>query len=188
MYVSPSVLFHQSHTSSSLFYSQNIARVHPRRPCDLANSFFSIVGLVLRPSHVRNTLEPSMAVTHVLFVDDESRGDSIFQFACFLFHVIELSFHKFLFLARPSFIFNTSRFSFTASSCPIFLVVCCRVLRKESTHKERKQKERKHEDIFQSFCEVFEISFVILLLLMSILFEKDFLKRLCLTKMEKTVS
>ena len=107
VYVSPSVVFHQSHSPSSLFKPrrhllsknlfplQNIARVHPRRPGDLANSFFSIVGLVLRPSHVGNTLEPCMAVTHVLFVDDESRGDSIFQFACFLFHVIELSFPNF---------------------------------------------------------------------------------------------
>ena len=52
VYVSWSVLFHQSHTSSSLFKPtphllsvnqfpfQNIARVHPRRPSALANSSF----------------------------------------------------------------------------------------------------------------------------------------------------
>ena len=56
---------------------------------------FSIVGLVLRPGHVRNKFEPCMVVAHVLFADDESRGDSIFQFACFLFHVMELSFSNF---------------------------------------------------------------------------------------------
>ena len=36
---------------------------------------FSIVGLVVRPGHVRNKFEPCMVVAHVLFADDESRGD-----------------------------------------------------------------------------------------------------------------
>ena len=64
---------------------------------------FSIVGLVLRPGHVQNKFEPCMVVAHVLFVDDESRGDSIFQFACFLFQAVELSFPNFwCFIARSS--------------------------------------------------------------------------------------
>ena len=44
-----------------------------------------------------------MVVLHVLFVDDESRGDSICHFACLLFQVMKLPFHNFLFfLARSS--------------------------------------------------------------------------------------
>ena len=150
------MLFHQSHSSSSLFKPRIIffQRIyfHSKTLQGCIHvalviwqiRFFSIVGLVLRPSHVGNTFQPCMAVTHVLFVDDESRGDSIFQFACFLFHVIERSFHKFMFLARPSFsssrqTVESSRFSFTASSCPFFPFFC-RVLRKESKHKERENK------------------------------------------------
>ena len=57
--VSPSVLFHQSHTSSSLFnplliffqwicfYSKKIARVHPRRPSDWAISFLKFFAQAL---------------------------------------------------------------------------------------------------------------------------------------------
>ena len=134
------------------------------------------------------TLELCMAVTHVLFVDDENRGDSIRQFSCFLFHVIELSFHKLLFVARLSFWSSTqtiesSRFSFAASSCPIFLFLP-RVEKGESTWRERKQKERKHEDIFQSFCEVlkflcYSLAFIVhslrkgMLLLKTLSFNKD---------------
>ena len=55
---------------------------------------FSIVGLVLRPSLVGQKLEPCMVVTHVLFVDDENRGDSICHFASFLFQFIEFPFHN----------------------------------------------------------------------------------------------
>ena len=58
---------------------------------------FSIVGLILRPGHVQNKYEPCMVVAHVLFVDDESRGDSICQFVCFLFEGVELFFSNFLF-------------------------------------------------------------------------------------------
>ena len=185
-----------NHASSSFKESisfKNIARVHPRRPGDLANSFFSTVGLVPRPSHVGNAFQPCMAVTHVLIVEDESRGDSIFQFACFFFHVIELSFHKFLFVARLSFWSSTqtiesSRFSFTASSCPIFLFFAAcwgrKVNIKRERERERKQKERKHEDIFQSFCEVLKflcyfLAFIVhsfrkgMLLLKTFLFNKD---------------
>ena len=44
-----------------------------------------------------------MVVLHVLFVVDESRGDFICHFACLLFQVMELLFHKFfVFLARSS--------------------------------------------------------------------------------------
>ena len=77
--------------SDNLFLFQNIARVHPPRASDLANSFLKYRWTGSSPKPCR------MVVLHVLFVDDESRGDSIFQFACFFFHVIELSFHNFLF-------------------------------------------------------------------------------------------
>ena len=153
--------------------------------------FFSIVGLVLRPSHVGHELELFTVVLLVLFEDDESRGDSIFQFACFLFHVIELSFHKFWFVARLSFWSSTqtiesSRFSFTASSCPI-IPFFCRVLRKESKHKERENKRRENMRIFFKVSVKFWNFLVILLLLLSILFEKEcyFWKRFCSTKMKK---
>ena len=66
-----------------LFSFQNIAWVHPPRTSEQQIFSSGIFGLVLRPSLVGFKLEPCMAVTHVLFVDDESRGDSIFQFACF---------------------------------------------------------------------------------------------------------
>ena len=56
----------------NLFPFQNIARVHPRRP-RLSNFF----PQVLRPSLAGHKLEPFMVVAHVLFADDESRGDSI---------------------------------------------------------------------------------------------------------------
>ena len=69
---------------------------------------FTIVGLILRPGHVQNKYELCMVVAHVLFVDDESRGDSICQFVCFLFHDMELSFTNFwCFLQDLLLIFDT---------------------------------------------------------------------------------
>ena len=77
--------------SDNIFPFQNIAKVHPPGASDLANSF-------LKYRWTGSSPKPCcMVVPHVHFVDDESRGDSTFQFACFLFHVIELSFDKFLF-------------------------------------------------------------------------------------------
>ena len=88
--------FFSTHSSSSFSESISI----PKRCKGASRSraviwqilFFTIVGLVLRRGHVRNKFEPCMVVAHVLFADDESRGDSIFQFACFFFHVMEMSF------------------------------------------------------------------------------------------------
>ena len=106
VYVSFSVLFHQSHTSSSLFNPLLIffqwINIHSKTlqgcihlvPVIWQILPFSIVGL---PGHVHNKFEPCVVVAHVLFVDDESRGDSIFQFACFLFQAVELSFTNFFF-------------------------------------------------------------------------------------------
>ena len=84
--------------SDNLFPFQNIARVRPPRASDLENSF-------LKYRWTGSSPKPCcMVVPHVLFVDDESRGDCICQFACFLFHATELSFHIFLFFpARSSF-------------------------------------------------------------------------------------
>ena len=87
-----------------------------------------------------------MAVTHVLFADDESRGDSICQFACFLLKVVELPFHKIffsstIFLGSSTQTIEFSRFSFSSSSCPIFAATFCHVLRKEGKHKESKNGE-----------------------------------------------
>ena len=80
-------LHHLFSTHSSSSFSESISI--PKR-CKGASTWcqwqilpFSIVGLVLRPGHVQNKFEPCMVVAHVLFVDDESRGASIFQFACF---------------------------------------------------------------------------------------------------------
>ena len=159
-----SFLFHHSSSFSDSISFQNIARVIHRATVIWQILSCSIVGLVLRPSHVRNTLELCMAVAHVLFVDDESRGDSIFQFACFLFHVIELSFHKF-------FVFSTTFFFIFDTDHWIFEV--------------QKQKEWKH-DVFKVSVKFWNF-FVILLLLLSILFEKEcyFWKRFCSTKMKK---
>ena len=58
---------------------------------------FRIVVPVLHPSHVGHKLEPCVVITHMLFVVDESRGDSICHLACLLFQVMELLFRKFLF-------------------------------------------------------------------------------------------
>ena len=95
--------------SVNLFPFQDIARVHPGRAQWFGKFFlFTIVGLILRPGHVQNKYEPCMVVAHVLFVDDESRGDSICQFVCFLFHVMELSFSNFwCFLHDLLLIFDT---------------------------------------------------------------------------------
>ena len=71
---------------------RNFARVHPPRTSEQQIVSSGIFGLVLRPSLVGFKLEPCVVVTHVLFVDGESRGDSNCQFACFLFQVIELPF------------------------------------------------------------------------------------------------
>ena len=107
VFVSFSVLFHQSHTSSSLFHpllifsqwiyfhSKTLQGCNHLVPVIWQILPFSIVGLVLRPGHVQNKFEPCMVVAHVRFADDESRGDSIFQFACFLFQAVELSFSIF---------------------------------------------------------------------------------------------
>ena len=73
-----------THLLSVILYPfQHIARVHPRRPSDLANSFFSIVGLVLRQSLVGHKLELFTVVPLVLFVVHESGGDSIKSLSCF---------------------------------------------------------------------------------------------------------
>ena len=81
-----------------------------------------IIGLVLRPSLVGHKLELFTVVPLVLFEDDESGGDSICKFACFLFQVTELLFHKFCVSSTIFFWSSTqteksSRFGFPASSC-----------------------------------------------------------------------
>ena len=70
---------------------------------------FRIVVPVLRPSHVGHKLEPCMVITHMLFVDDESRGDSVCHFACLLFQVMELPFHKFLFFSSTMFLGSSTQ-------------------------------------------------------------------------------
>ena len=75
--------------SVNQFPLQNIARVHPRRPSGLANSSFEYRWTGSSPKPC------CMVVPHVLFVDDESRGDCICQFACFFFQAVELLFHNF---------------------------------------------------------------------------------------------
>ena len=104
--ISPSVLLHQSHASSSLFnphliFFQSI-NFHSKRlqGCiHLAPVKSELVPLVsldwfFAQASLETKLEPCTAVTHVLFAFDENRGDSICQFACFLFQVIELASHK----------------------------------------------------------------------------------------------
>ena len=163
VFVSPSVFFHQFHTSSStflqstrhllavnLFPLRNIARVHPPRSSDLANSF-------LKYRWTGSSPKPCcMVVPHVLFADDESRGDSICQFVCFLFHVIELYFDNFffsstIFLWSSTQTIESSRFRLTASSCPILPETFCQVLRKDK-HKESKSEEgeRGHREMMIS--------------------------------------
>ena len=45
---------------------------------------------------------------------------------------------------------ESSRFSFTASSCPMFPVIFCHVLRKEGKHEENKSGERQHGEMMIS--------------------------------------
>ena len=90
------------------------------------------------------------AVTHVLFVDDESRGDSNCQFACFLFQVIDLLSTNFcfsgtIFLWSSTQTIKSSRFSFTATSCQIFSATFCHVLKSDGKHKESNNEERERE-------------------------------------------
>ena len=166
VYVSPSVFFHHPtfhliliHTSSSFSESVVIPK-HCKLCIYLATVFWqilscSIVGLVLRRGFVGHNLELFTVVTHVLFVDDESRGDSTCQFACFLFQVIELPFLHF-FVARSSLDLRhrpvkSSRFSFSASSCPIFPITFCHLLKKEGqTLRESKWREREHKEMMLS--------------------------------------
>ena len=74
--------------SVNLVPFQNIARVHPPRFSDLANSFFQYrwtgSSPNLRPKSCWTEAWPFMVFLHVLFVDDESHGDSICHFACLL--------------------------------------------------------------------------------------------------------
>ena len=120
--VSPSVLFHQSHISSSLpnphliffqwiyYHSKTLQGCIHLAPVIWQILSFSIVGLVLRPSIVGYKLGLCMGSHCVLFVDDESRGDSICQFACFLFQVIELLSTNFCFSGTIFFlIFDTDQ-------------------------------------------------------------------------------
>ena len=58
----------------------------------------------------------------------------------------------FVFLARSSFDhrhrpLKSSRFGFTASSCPILPVTFCHVLRKEGNHEENESGEREHKEM-----------------------------------------
>ena len=103
VFVSPSVFFHQSHTSSSTFvihtsssFSESISTPKHCKGASTSSQWFgNFFPWVLRPSLAGHELEQCVVVAHVLFADDETRGDSIFQFACFLFHVIELYFDNF---------------------------------------------------------------------------------------------
>ena len=93
---------------------------------------FSIVGLVLRPSLVGHELGPCLVVAHVLFADDESRGDyfpvCLFSLACdwVVFPQI-FCFSSTIFLWSSTPTIESSRFSLTASGCPIFPVIFCQV-------------------------------------------------------------
>ena len=108
VFVSPSVLFHQSHTSSVLFVTHSSSSFseslsipkHCEGESTSSQSSGKFFPSVLRPSLAGHKLEPFMVVPHVLFVVDESRGDSICQFACFLFQDTGLLSTVFVFLAR----------------------------------------------------------------------------------------
>ena len=81
--------------SVNLYPFQNVARVHP---LGANGKFFLLVSLDWFFAQAMCKISLSlvcMVVAHVLFVDDESRGASIFQFACFLFQAVELSFPNF---------------------------------------------------------------------------------------------
>ena len=125
--VSPSVLFRQSHTSSSLpnphlifipwiYFHSKGASTSPQ----WSGKFFPLVSLdwFFAQALSDTSLGFVWAVTHVLFVDDESRGDSICQFACFFFQVISCFRPIFVFLARSSFGLRHRPFNPPGSASP----------------------------------------------------------------------
>ena len=80
---------------TSYSFSESISTPKHCKGASTSSQWFgNFFPQVLRPSLAGHELELFMVVAHVLFADDESRGDSIFQFACFLFQAVQLLFHK----------------------------------------------------------------------------------------------